>query len=283
LSPSCGGGGNGNQPLPKIGTLIGADFAGQGSVHVLTILSDGTVKPVPGSPFAACCPAAAVAALASSNLLFLGCSTSSISGSLSVLKISGSGVLSSVGPPTTSSIVLPLTLSLTASGKFLLVGNGNFSPVIFGVDTTNGSLTELSNLGANGPAAFSPDGNFILFVDGSYLKSYSFNGSTGTSTLVSSAFDFFETLPTPPIVHPSVKFVYVPYSPAMTSGVPPPGGVFGFALATDGTLTVLPGSPFASGTHFASSAGTRFNAAVIDPAGAHLYAEIGKFGLWFHD
>jgi len=59
----------------------------------------------------------------------------------------------------------------------------------------------------------------------------------------------------------------------IVGGVPPPGGIAGFSLATDGTLTALPGSPFASGTNFGTSVGTGFNAAVIDPAGAHLYAE----------
>ena len=271
LLPSCGGGGGGNQnqASSKIGTLIGADFASAHSVNVMTISSDGTIASVPGSPFAASGSPAAVAASASSGLVFVACVTGDISGSLSVFKISANGSLSSAGPPITSDIVLPLTLSLTASGNFLLVNNGNFSPVIFGVDTATGGLTELSNLGANGSSAFAPDGNFILFVDGSYLNSYSFNSSTGTPTLVSSAFDFFETLPTPPIVHASGKFVYVPYS----SAGGPPGGIAGFALAMDGTLTILPSSPFAPGTNFGSPSLSGFNAAVIDPAGAHLYAE----------
>jgi 6-phosphogluconolactonase len=275
LLPSCGNGGGGgeNQKL-RIGTLIGTNIASSNSVVSMTIFSDGTIEQVPGSPFAADGPPAGVAASAPSNLAFVGCDTGNLSGSLSVFKISAGGALSPVGPPITSGIVLPLTLSLTADSKFLLVNNGTSGAVIFGVDTATGSLTELPNLGTTGLSAFSPDGDFILSVSGSYLNSYSFNGSTGTVTLVSSAFDFFETLPTPPIVHPSGKFVYVPYSPAMIiGGTPPPGGIAGFALAPDGTLVMLPGSPFASGTSFGSHAGTAFDAAVIDPAGTHLYAE----------
>jgi hypothetical protein len=277
LLSSCGnssGSGRGQtQPLPKIGTLIGSDFAGAGSIDVMTILSDGSVESVPGSPFAANGPADAVVASASSNLVFVASSTGLLNGSLSAFTISANGALSSMGPPTTTGIVEPLTLSLTSNGSFLLVGNGNFSPVIFSVNTTTGSVSELTNLGATGPSTFSPDGKLILFVDGSQLNSYSFNGSTDIATLISSAYDFFETIPTPPIVHPSVKFVYVPYSPQMTTGVPPPGGIAAFALATDGTLSAIPGTPFASGINFGSSAGTGFSAAVIDPTGTHLYAE----------
>jgi len=271
--PSCGGGGGGGGTQKQaIGTIIGANIASSNSVLAMTIFSDGTIAQVPGSPFAASGPSAGVAASPLSNLVFVGCDTGNLSGSLSVFKISASGALSSAGPPITSGLVLPLTLSLRADSKFLLVNNGISGAVIFGVDTATGSLTELLNVGTPGLSTFTPDGNFILSISGSYLDSYSFDGSTGTITLVSSAFDFFQTQPTPPILHPSGKFVYVPYSPVMGGGAPP-GGIAAFALASDGTLALLQGSPFGSGTNFGSYAGTPFDAAVIDPAGTHLYAD----------
>ena len=279
LLSSCGGSGGGGgsgaggSTTSQIGTLFGTDFSSSQSVYAMRIVSDGTIAPIPGSPFAADGPPVSVTVSASSNLLFVGCIKTSISGSLSIFNILPGGALSSAGPPITSNIVFPSTLSAPTAGNFLLVDNAN-SGLIFSVDKTTGSLTESSNLQAQGPSAFSPDGNFILSVSGDYLDSYSFNGNSGSTTLASSLFGFFETIPTQPIVHPSSKFVYVPYSGANIIPPPaPPGGIAGFALGADGTLTTLPGSPFASGTDFGSSAGTGFSVAVIDPAGAHLYAE----------
>lgn len=270
LLPLFGCGSGGNQSNAKIGTLIAADFATAHNVEAMTIFSDGTIAQVHGSPFAASGPPTAVAAAASSGLVFVTCSSGNLNGSVSEFKISADGTLTSTGPPATS-FIIPLSMSLPSTGKFLLV---NYSgPVIYSVDASTGTLKLLTAAGANGPGVFSPDGNLILTVNGSSMESYSL--STGAPALVSSLLEFFETQPSPPIVHPSGKFVYVPYSSAnIIGGVAPPPGIAGFSVAAGGTLAVLPGSPFGSGTSFGSSAaGTGFKTAVFDPSGTHLYAE----------
>ncbi len=189
--------------------------------------------------------------------------------------------MSSAGPPITSNIVFPSTLSAPTAGNFLLVDNAN-SGLIFSVDKTTGSLTESSNLLAQGPSAFSPDGNFILSVSGDYLDSYSFNGNSGSTTLASSLLGFFETIPTQPIVHPSSKFVYVPYSGANIIPPPaPPGGIAGFALGADGTLTTLPGSPFASGTDFWVFRRNRFQCGRDRSCGSPSLCRVSKRGIRF--
>jgi len=52
---SVGGGGSGagGSTTSQIGTLFGTDFSSSQSVYAMRIVSDGTIAPIPGSPFAA--------------------------------------------------------------------------------------------------------------------------------------------------------------------------------------------------------------------------------------
>ena len=269
---SCGGGANTPLPTkPKIGTLFGGDGASPHNVYAMSIFDDGTLAPVPGSPFAADARTDGLVAAPSFHLLFVSCYASFLNQSMSVFTISSNGKLSSTGPPISA---YAYTLSLTADENFLLAGN-----TIFRVNGASSGLSQLGNVPVNGGSGvFSPDGHFVLVVGGgsSNLDSYSFDQTTGAVQLTSSISGFFMTLPSPPVIHPSSKFVYVPYSSGnVFPGPPPPGGIAGFTLASDGRLTPLPSSPFASGLDFGSGAGqpSPFLAAVIDPQGRHLYAK----------
>jgi len=276
LTTSCGGS-NSNSTSSELGVLIGADLGSSNNVHVLAIDSDGTVAAVPGSPFAAAGSPVAVAASASSHLVFVGCGTGGISGAVSAFEISSSGTLTPLGAPTTSNVFLPSTLSLTPNSDFLVVSGDN-GPAIFSVDDSTGALTYISDMGPYGPTTLSPNGQFIFYVDGSYLDVYAFNDTTGAASFVSSSFQFFGAVATPPVVAPSGQFVYVPYSQQGGNGGIP-GGIAAFSVGADGTLNLIPGSPFASGIDFESAAGTPLTAAVISPSGKYLYA-IGASGAY---
>ena len=261
---SCGGGvSNGGSAAPSAFLFAADSGEGNPSLDVFTVSSSGSIALASGSPYTVNGPPASlIAASGEDHLLFADGGNLPVSSSLYVFRIGANGVLTSLGSPVLA-IGFPSTLSVAPAGDFLFVDGQ-----IFTIDAATGALALLGYAPASGPGMFSPDGRFIFSLDSfSGVESYTFtfDSKTGAATPVSSlGFLPFDTSPRPPVVHPSGKFVYVPYF--ADTGIfftPPQGGIAGFAVAADGSLTSLPGSPFASGIDFGQ--------AVIDPAGAHLY------------
>jgi 6-phosphogluconolactonase len=141
----------------------------------------------------------------------------------------------------------PLSLAFMASGKFLYTANpGGTNPSISGFTLdSRGTLTPLS--GSPFPAAVSsniaadPFGYYLFFTTGASVVGYGIDPTTGLLTALSG-------LPLVPganahsiTLDPTNQFLYVANnSSANVSG-------FRFDASTYGSLTPIPGSPFAAG------------------------------------
>ena len=276
----CGGSGahtpTSTAPQSAIATVYGGDFSSNGDIDAMTLSSDGTVTSFTTPSFTILDPPVAVTVVPSAGLLYVAgqARAAFTGGSVSLLKISTGGHLSATSAPIIFSVDQPESMSTTSSGDLLLVNRNGGGSSIYRVDTTGGTAALIGGFFTNGPAAISGDGRFIFAVDGSNFNSYVLNQVSGSITLATSIIDsVFGGQPTPILVDPSGKFVYEPISKGSFS----PAGIAGFSVAADGTLTPIPGSPFASDLSFGSAAGPVFSAAVIDPSGTHLYAEAAPF------
>jgi 6-phosphogluconolactonase (cycloisomerase 2 family) len=274
---ACGGGGSSSggqlsQSKTRIATLVAADFTSNNRIHSVSVFSDGSLSKVSGSPYLLNGSPNSVV-ITSNRLAYVAENTGFNSGSIQSFRISADGELASAIGPYTTNLFGPMELSLTLAGNLLLVNNGSSTPLVLGADINSGSLTQIGGLNQGGVATISPDGKFVFSVGDSEISSYSLDVATGSFTFISSASGFFETRPTKPIIHPSGKFLYVPYASGNIIGGPaPPGGIAAFAIADDGKLTPVAGSPFALGTNFASPVGPGFEVGVIQPSGSHIYA-----------
>jgi len=208
---SCGGGvSNGGSAAPSAFLFAADSGEGNPSLDVFTVSSSGSIALASGSPYTVNGPPASlIAASGEDHLLFADGGNLPVSSSLYVFRIGANGVLTSLGSPVLA-IGFPSTLSVAPAGDFLFVDGQ-----IFTIDAATGALALLGYAPASGPGMFSPDGRFIFSLDSfSGVESYTFtfDSKTGAATPVSSlGFLPFDTSPRPPVVHPSGKFVYVPY------------------------------------------------------------------------
>jgi len=150
----------------------------------------------------------------------------------------------------------PIGLALPATGQMLYVTNFNSATVsLYAIDANTGALTEQTAAGSpfaigQEPygAAVDPLGIFLIIADSTLLTAhpgtfevYAINPGTGAITAVPgspfSAAAGPNSIPQSVVVDPSGKFVY--------SSDLGGGGVLGFTLGAQGTLTPLAGSPFA--------------------------------------
>ncbi len=168
-------------------------------------------------------------------------------------------------------------VTITVSGNTLpppkfLYSTDNTGNLVYEylVDASTGSLTATTQGSIStpaGPARIASDqGGFRLYVSssaksGQALAGYFINRDNGSLEPVPGAPPKFSGYPEAVVVHPSGDFVYV----ATTAGSEnQTNRIYAFKVKSNGSLTAVVGSPFASKYWPAQ--------AVIDPTGSYLYA-----------
>ena len=245
--------------------LYTAKFSNQAKVSGFTVAADGSLAPVPGSPFDAGAEGTnqgAVVATPDGRRLYVA-NTNAPNGNISAFTIGTNGALTPVqGSPFASGATSPADLVVTPDGKRLYsanIGNGG-SISAFDIGTT-GALTAITG------SPFSSGGTFTigatLTPDGKRL--YVSNRAGESISGFSVADDG--------------SLSHLPGSPkALGAGTGPSGiqvtpdgsrlyvaefgtdKVFGFDIGADGSLAAVPGSPVASGV-----GGPPFESLVITP------------------
>lgn len=158
-------------------------------------------------------------------------------------------------PPPSSTF----SLAMTPSQAFLYVGDNSGADTRgFAIDAHTGALTELASspfpVSNSLSMAVDPPGRFLVIARGSNVQTYRINPATG-------GIEFVDVIvggtPWSLVFEPSGRYVYV----ANVNS----SNVSGFRLnANTGTLSAVPGSPFAAGAN-------PFRV-VADPSGVFLYA-----------
>ena len=214
-------------------------------------------------------------------------------GDVSAFLVAADGTLgTAVSTPTGVLGSSPQGIAVDPSGNFLLVtdaasgtgGTGNGVIVVFEIDQTLGTLTQVTNspfaaalVSGTPVSGTNPTG---VAVDPSDQFVYVTNDFNPTYGLSDYSFDSTDVLPnvnagnlTPltapelvtgngPVwvtVDPLDRFVYVSNNLD--------GTISGWTIGTGGALAAIPGSPFATGL----AAGTQTGAMAIDPSGQFLY------------
>lgn len=171
--------------------------------------------------------------------------------------------------------VSTVTLACQDSAQFAYVAaatsatGGSYIVAAYAVDSSSGVLTALPASPyaisySPGRATSNPGGTFLYVptlldtrTDGT-ITAFAINATTGALTPVSGSPFVINVAPGVLLIEPKGRFAYAPSFDS--------GAVAAFALdATTGAPTALTGSPFAACAEYSAPA------AVIDPAGTHLY------------
>lgn len=181
-----------------------------------------------------------------------------------VVQVSSTGGLDLNGTITLGATVEPEAAAVDPTGRMLYVTAGTSGTLVYSIGSTNGALTAGDTVPANGEhsarsIAFTPDGKFAYISNGATaggVDMYAVNGSNGALTLIggSPASTGGDT-PTSLAVDANGKYLYV----ANTNSA----ALSAFAIASDGKLTAISGSPY--------TVGVSPEAVVIDPSGAIVY------------
>lgn len=180
------------------------------------------------------------------------------------IEVRNSGVQSSVLDPSLSPSAVLFTY-----GSFLYLGSQESPGKVYGyaqnpvsgaLITIVGSPFSIAGNNSTYGVAIHPNNNFIYAanVSSHTISVYSINPLTGALTAVGTPTDSESTGTNGLFFHPSGQFLYA----TNQSG----NSITGFNVASDGTLTVMAGSPFA--TTGASS----INGVVVSADGQFLYA-----------
>lgn len=188
-----------------------------------------------------------------------------LNGNVYVFTIGASGALTPVAgaPFAGTGMKNNDSIAISPDGKFVYCSNEGVSQVnAFSLNSTTGALTEIpgSPFAASGPGfsvAVTADGKYVYSTDetNKELNGFSINPTTGVLTAIAGSPFGAGTSGTFVTVDPKSKFVY-------TTGS---GGLNGFAIGSNGALTLIPGSPFptpAASMYFV----------LADPSGKFLYA-----------
>ena len=232
------------------------------TVSGFSVASNGTLTPVPGSPFATRGIGRVVGALSASNHItvdnignFLFASNAS-SNDVSVFSINaGSGTLSLVaGSPFATGGFggVGISLSSTPDGRFLMAANGGSNNLTVFSIASSGALTPITDspfpaLSLPEGIKVSPDGKFLAVAEpfSNQVEMFSI-ASTGSLTSL-GAFPGGSVGELAGVdINCAISLLY--------------GGAFnfgqtivdGYSIASSGTLTPVPGSPFIPGVGFDS-------------------------------
>jgi 6-phosphogluconolactonase (cycloisomerase 2 family) len=140
-----------------------------------------------------------------------------------------------------------VSVAVDPTGKFAYVAN-NFANNVSGYSiASNGALTPVPGspfAGGGFSVAVDPTAQFVYVANGSAVSAYNIasNGDLtpvpGSPFAAAGAFSSWRLA-----VDPTGKFVYV----TNNSGPPSGNTVSGYSIASNGALTPVPGSPFATG------------------------------------
>ncbi len=157
-----------------------------------------------------------------------------------------SGALTEVGGST--SLYVAGAVITDPFGRFVYALDGD-NIYAFTIDSTTGALTAVAGNPIAFPSATSsmaiePTGHFAYITGLSGIYIYSIDASTGRLTHVGSPVAVQLAAGARLQIDPSGQFVYV--SPGYTSA--PSQGIYAYTMdSTTGALTLVPGSPFATG------------------------------------
>lgn len=231
----------------------------------------GTLAEIAGSPFAAGTSPNSLTVDPSSKFVYV---TNTAGGNLSAYTIGVGGTLTPVpGSPFTTG-ASPNSVRVDPSGKFAYVANlGTLSESIseFSIDSTTGALTSLGEVRTRGqsaslamnrastPVTYTPKFAYVANQNSNSVSIYTISGTNGA--LASTGMAAAGTQPVSVAVDPSGKFAYVTN---LCSSASCSGNVFAYTIdGSTGSLSAVPGSPFAAGNSPRSVA--------VDPSGRFAY------------
>jgi len=243
------------------------------SVTAFSVASNGSLVAVPGSPFVTDGPDYALAIDPSGQYLYASSqvSDSNISGVINVFSIDQTtGVLTPVsGSPVP---IIPYTcqvcfdwenffgMAIDPSGNFLIApGYNNGVIYVYRIQAGTGSLSEVpgspfieglpsSGFPSDGPfdVSVTPTEKYVFVVNNLYslMAMYDFDSSTGALSSLKWTPEPYNTWGDISGVvrsDPSGKFVY---SLGFVDVQPPKEGMIGYAIGSNGTLTIVPNAPY---------------------------------------
>jgi 6-phosphogluconolactonase len=241
--------------------------SGSSNVSAYRIGANGTLTPVPGSPFATGSYPQSVAVDPTGEFAYVANSGSS---NVSAYRIGANGALTSVPGSPFAVGAPPNAVAVDPTGKFAYVtnpspsneisaysigANGVLTPVP-GSPFATGSYDDLS-------VAVDPTGKFVYAANArnNDVSAYGI-GANGALTPVPGSPFKAGSLPLSVAVDPTAKFVYVANAE----------GVSAYSIGANGALTQLLGSPF--------PAGFLPNSVAVDPTAKFVYvANEGSFGV----
>jgi 6-phosphogluconolactonase (cycloisomerase 2 family) len=240
------------------------------NLSVYQIRSNGALRPVPGSPFAAGGAPNSIAVVASGRFAYV---ADTVPGSISGYNIDQSGVLTPVpGSPFAAADGTAFVI-IDPSGRFLYAlncggvcsGSGSGNIEAYTIDQQTGVLTPMAGSPfAAGQSPFAiavdPTGHFayVANFESGDVFAYSIDSQTGALTQIGSPIAA-GTLPLSIVVDPWGQFVYT----ANTAS----GDISAFAINFDGSLGTVVGSPFAAGNATAGVAPSSNGKFLIAAAG----------------
>ncbi len=234
-----------------------ASNQGNNTVSGFDIQADGSLVPIPGSPFSTPANPVGVASDPAGRFLYVACHDDGV---LAVYAINASGQLSPVTGSPFPTAMGCWTVELHPAGNFVYAVCRDPGDAIFGFAVSpSGSLTPVPGSPVCCPANshgsdVSPDGSFLFVQD--------FNGS---SNIVYA-------------IQPDGSLVNVPNTASWKTyvglAINPSGttlynggslSVYGASVSPSGNLSLLPGSPFPAG-------GWELGGLVVSPDGKRLFA-----------
>ena len=189
-------------------------------------------------------------------------------GSISVFAVDAvTGGLSEVPGSEFTNGMTVYGIGVDPTGRFVYTANAAGYTAGSRVDRATGALTALPGSPysvAGGPLSIvvDPQGRFAYTIAGSAIYGYSIDPASGVLTQLQGS--PFASTDNRIVMHPSGRFLYnlYPWNPSTSH-------IAGYVIEADGTLTPMPGSPFADANMPESGA--------FDPTGRYLYVteEIG--------
>lgn len=258
-------------------------YVGNGSAVSAYRINDttGALTPVPGSPFVAESLPISVMANPAGTFAYVANLNSS---NISAYSINAStGTLTPVPGSPFASGPYPASVSVNPAGTFAYVATGLPGEVgsiwAYRIDASSGALTPVVGspfAAGSGPRSVTvnPAGTFAYVANSisSNVSAYSINASTGTLTSVPGSPFASGRIPESVTVNPAGTFVYV----ASLTTLDRPGDISVYRIhASNGSLTEIPGSPFAAGKTPVSIA--------VNPTGSFAYVANQYTGYTGHN
>ena len=255
FTDDTGGGGGGTSTSNYLyvanstGSSLGAFSVS--TAGALTALNGGATYSVPAAP-------SALAANASGTLLYVG----SQNGAIYLYAIASDGTLTASSGAVATGLA-PTSMAIDSTGTWLLTVDASTGMVsVYQINASTGALATPAQvaLDAGTPSQlyFTPNNGFVaVALQTGGVDMFTFDSATGalTNRLILHPLNLTQNADVAVKADPLSKFMYVAETGA--------NGVRAFTIGSDGSLTQLTGSPFATGIGPAALA--------TDSAGKFLY------------